>query len=172
MIVFEIFILTVDRLVRGLAKFASWFFLPLVFTLVYEVFMRYLFNAPTAWSYEMCYFFSSFILMIGMGYTLQLNRHVNIDLFFNKMSPKTQAIINILGTVILFFPLWFIILKFMLPYAHRSFITGERNWVGFWYPIIWPFRFWVLAGTLLLFLQGFADFLRNLIFVFSGRVIK
>lgn len=120
----------IDKLVEKVAKFSAWLFIPLVLTLVYEVTARYAFNAPTSWSFEITYFLSSFLLVMGMSYTMQVKQHVTIDVFYNNFSPRTRAIIDIVSTLLLFLPLWLIVLYFLIPYAYEAFVTGERNQVG------------------------------------------
>lgn len=55
----------------------------------------------------MSYFLSSFLIIMAMAYTLQTKNHVNIDIFYNKFSRKTQLILSIIFTLVFFFPCGF-----------------------------------------------------------------
>ncbi|WLD93823.1 TRAP transporter small permease subunit [Alkalihalobacillus sp. AL-G] len=150
------------------AKVSAWAIVVLILTIVYEVISRYMFNSPTIWSYEMSYFLSSFLIMMAMAYTLQTKNHVNIDIIYNKLSRKMQLILSIIFTLLFFFPMWFLIVKQMIPNTIKSFTIGERSSYGSWLPLIWPFKAWILLGLIMLLLQGFIEFLRDIIRLFKG----
>lgn len=159
---------TIDRINEFVTKYVQWLVLVLVFTLVYEVIMRYIFRSPTLWSFDVSYMSASIFIMLGMGYTLQQQGHVNIDIIVEKFSRRTQAVFNIIFMLLLFFPLWFSIMDVFIPHLIRSWAIGERASVGTWLPPIYPFKTWLLAGMVLLFLQGISEFLKEIL-VLSGR---
>ena len=45
----------IDTLVLWTGKLVAWFAVVLMFAIVYHVFMRYVFNAPTVWAYDVTY---------------------------------------------------------------------------------------------------------------------
>lgn len=158
----------IDRINEVVTKSAQWLVILLVLTLVYEVIMRYIFRSPTLWSFDVSYMSASLFIMLGMGYTLQQKGHVNIDIIIDKFSRRTQALLNIIFMLLLFFPLWFSIMDVFIPHLIRSWAMGERASVGTWLPPIYPFKTWLLAGMFLMFLQGTSEFLKEIL-VLSGR---
>ncbi|MEG9295921.1 TRAP transporter small permease subunit [Mangrovibacillus sp. Mu-81] len=151
------------------AKISAWAVIVLILVITYEVVSRYVFNHSNGWSYEVSYFLSSFLIMMAMAYTLQIKSHVNIDIFYNKFSKKTQLILSIIFTLVFFFPMWFLLIKVMMPNVLHSFETGERSSYGSWLPLIWPFKAWILAGVILLVVQGILDFLNDIIRLVKGE---
>lgn len=160
----------IDTLNAALAKTAAWLMIPLVLFITYEVVMRYVFNRPTLWVFDASYFLTSLIVMLGAAYTLQTRGHVSVDVFYERFSPRTRALIDITLYVVLFFTLWLLIINVMVPHVINSFVRGERAATGIWRPPIWPFKAWILLGVALLTLQGVAEFVRS-VFVLLGKPI-
>ncbi len=143
----------------------------LVLVMSYEVVMRYLFNRPTLWAYDVSYFLTSMVVILGAAYTLQTKGHVSVDIFYERFPPRLKALVDVILYLVLFFTLWLLIINVMLPHVQTSWARGERAATGIWVPPIYPFKTWVLAGVILLALQGVAEFLRAL-FVLVGRPLE
>lgn len=158
----------VDKFNEIIAKSASWLIILLLITIGYEVVARYVFNSPTIWSYEMTYFISSLLVMMGMAYTLKIKGHVGIDILIDKFPVKVKAILFVIFSLLFFFPMWLLILKVMIPNVISSFTSNEKSWVGSWLPIIWPFKAWIMMGLAMLFLQGVVEFIRNIAIIRTG----
>jgi TRAP-type mannitol/chloroaromatic compound transport system permease small subunit len=143
----------------------------LVLVMSYEVVMRYLFNRPTLWVYDMSYFLTSMVVILGAAYTLQMKGHVSVDIFYERFPPRLKALIDTVLYLVLFFSLWLLIINVMVPHVQASWARGERAATGIWVPPIYPFKTWILAGVVLLTLQGVAEFLRAF-FVLIGRPLE
>lgn len=159
---------SIEKFNEKAAKISAWAVIVLILVITYEVISRYIFNSPTSWSYEMSYFLSSFSIMMAMAYTLQTKKHVNIDIFYNRFPRKMQLILSIIFTLVFFFPMWILLIKFMIPSVTHSFTTGERSSYGSWLPLIWPFKTWILIGIFLLVIQGALDFIKDIIRLVKG----
>lgn len=157
----------IDRVNAVIASIASWAVVALVLSMTYEVVARYVFRSPTLWSYDVSYFLNSFMVMMGAAYTLSLKGHVNVDVIYGRLSPRGRALLDLIFSFLLFFPLWVPLLRTMLPHLQYSWSTGERALTGTWLPPIYPFKTWVWVGIALLTIQGVAEVLRCLITLFG-----
>ena len=148
----------------GLAK---WFCYALVLMIVYDVTMRYLFNAPTMWAFETAMMLGGSLYGLAFAYTHRYRGHVRVDVLYTRLSPKSQAAIDVIGTFFLFFPLlgFLIIASFSMMW--RAWAVGETSDVTYWYPPLAPFRTMVLLGFCLLALQAAAHFIRDLCVLFG-----
>ena len=81
----------VTALNAAIARTASICVPLLVLTLVYEVIARYVFNAPTLWSYDTSYFLNSILVMMGAGYTLSRRGHIAVDVIYTLLPPRGRA---------------------------------------------------------------------------------
>ena len=65
-----------DAITRAVGRVTAWLIIPMVGSLVYEVFARYLFDAPTVWAYDMTYMLYGTFFMLGSAWTLQRGGHI------------------------------------------------------------------------------------------------
>ncbi len=158
----------IDSINEKIARIFSWALLALVLTMSYEVTARYLFRSPTQWSYDISYFLGSMAIILGMAYTLKMKGHVSIDIIYNRFSPRVQALLYVIFALLLFFPLWGLMVKSMVPHILFSWGCQEKSWVGTWQPIIYPFKTWIALGIVMLLLQGIAEFIRDLVVLITG----
>jgi len=133
--------------------------IPLVLALSYEVISRHFLGAPTSWAYEMSYFLTGTILMLGLSFALRHKQHVNVDVLHAQLSRRTRNVINLIGYLILLVicvPLTIHISR----YALHAFVTGETSGNSAWNPVIWPFRAIWTIGLSLFCLQLLAEVIR------------
>ena len=65
------FLHLIDKSNLWIGKAVSWFVPLLILELVYDTIARYVFNAPTAWSYDISYMLYGALLSFGSGGSLQ-----------------------------------------------------------------------------------------------------
>ena len=140
----------------------------LIVTICYDVFARYLFNAPTIWSYTLSYMLGTTIIALGMPYVYFHNANVRVDVIYSKLSPKGRLVQDVALTVVLFFPVVFILTRMFGQSAWEAFVTHEVATESIWYPPFWPFKTVVAVGFVLLFLQGVATFIKDVISLTKG----
>ena len=133
----------------------------LVFTITYDVFLRYVFNAPTKWSYDITFMLGGTLMLMMQAYTLLHKGHVNIDVLQRRLSPRANLLLDTTLSLLLFFPLIVVLLYTSLRHAVTSIEMRELSNVGFWRPVLYPFRTMITIAFLLVLLQGIASFVRN-----------
>lgn len=134
---------------------ASYLALPLIIVVVYEVFMRYAFNAPTTWGFEMTTFLYGVHFVLGFGFTHLHDGHVSIDVFEAKLPSRPRAILRILTSLVLFIPTVGMLSAWSVIYAIDSWQNWERASTS-WAPPLYPFKTIMALGFVLLLLQGVA----------------
>src|SRR3954452_22828191 len=82
----------------------AWLNLPLVFVVAYEVIARYVFGAPTIWSFDLTYMLYGTIFMLGSAYALHKGAHIRTDFLFEKWSIRTRGWIDSIAYLVFFFP--------------------------------------------------------------------
>jgi len=58
----------IDRLNAKAGAFTKWLIIVLTLILVYDVILRYVFNAPTIWAFDFGYMLGGSFFTLGMGY--------------------------------------------------------------------------------------------------------
>ncbi len=153
---------TIDAISEYTGKTARWVCVALVAVVVYEVTARYVFNAPTVWAFETISMLLATIGALGWAYTHLHHGHVRVDVFYTHLSPKGRAMIDVGGYLIFFFPFLIMLVYASASGAWFSWSVGERLIEGYWYPPAYPIRIVMFVGASLFFLQGVAQFMRDL----------
>jgi TRAP-type mannitol/chloroaromatic compound transport system permease small subunit len=161
------------RLVRMIDKFTdttgtwvAWLNVPLVLVVAYEVFARYLFDAPTIWSFDITYMLYGTIFMLGSAYALHKGAHIRTDFFFEKWSIRTKGMIDSIAFLLFFFPSIFVFFLVSGQEGIYAMQIGETSEQTPWRPILWPFKLVVPLTCLLLLLQGISETIKS---VYAAR---
>lgn len=146
---------------RKAGEWCSLLMLPMLFVAVYEVFMRYVFNAPTSWGFELTIFIYGAHFILGYSFTDAHNGHVRVDIFSSRLEPRPKAILEIVTLLVIFFPFLTLMTVFAGKFAFLSASMKELA-SSSWAPPIWPVKIIMVLGFLLLWLQGLGHLLHNL----------
>jgi TRAP-type mannitol/chloroaromatic compound transport system permease small subunit len=146
----------IDTVNTRQGDFTALLILPLCIVVIYEVIMRYAFNAPTIWGFEATTFLYGMHFMFGYSYTEVLGGNVKVDIFTSRMGEKAQAILNIITTCVFFLPVFTCLTIYVFRYAMLSTSQLEVNSTS-WAPPIWPFKLIMAFCFLLLLLQGVSN---------------
>ena len=160
--VLENIVKAIDQISAWSMSCIRWLLYVLMITIVYDVVLRYVFSAPTNWSFHISYMIGGTICIMGAAYTLQIGRHVSIDIIQKRFPLRKRLFINIIFMAILFFPSIFLITRYSWIRAIRAWSILEKGSYGFWYPPLYPYRTIIAIGFTLLLIQGLAVFIRNL----------
>lgn len=151
----------INRLNSATGRYISYLTVPLIAVVVYEVFMRYAFNAPTVWAFEATTLMYGCHFVLGFAYTHQHNGHVAIDVFESKLSLKPRTILRIVVNLVLFIPTIGMLSYYAIRYAATSWQMLERASTS-WAPPLYPFKTIMAIGFTLLFLQGIAKLIEDI----------
>lgn len=154
----------IDALTERVGQAARWLILLTALISAGNATARYAFNASSnAWLEVQWYLFAAVFLLCA-GYALKHNQHVRIDVVASRFSRRTQAWIEIFGTVFFLLPMALLILALSWPVFVASWKIGEvsTNANGL---VIWPARLLVPAGFALLALQGVAELIKRAAFL-------
>jgi TRAP-type mannitol/chloroaromatic compound transport system permease small subunit len=162
---------TVDTISQKVGSAGRWFCVALILVGVFEVTMRYVFNAPTIWAYETSSMIGGTIYALGWAYALLHKSHIRVDVFFSRLSLRGQAIADSILALILFFPLMGLMAERSIFWAWRAWSRGLVMMESYWYAPQWPFRTILAIGICLLLLQGIAKFVRDVHFAVKGTTI-
>jgi TRAP-type mannitol/chloroaromatic compound transport system permease small subunit len=135
--------------------------LPLLLVVIYEVIMRYVFNAPTTWGFEMTAFLYGVHYMLGLAYTDVLGGHVRVDIFTSRTPMKVQAVFGILTHLLFFFPVIGYLALASWRYAFTSIAGREVNPTS-WAPPVYPIKTLMALAFTFLLVQGVANLLHNI----------
>jgi len=160
----------IDTVSDRVGRIVAWLIIPLVGALTFEVFARYLFNAPTVWAYDVSYMLYGSLFMLGAGYALLRGGHIRTDMLYQNWSPRTQGAIDAVCYLFLFFPAMLFLLWMGGQEAWHAWTIGERSDASPWRPILYPFKAVIPVTAVLLLAQGVSEFLKSLYAVRAGHL--
>ena len=158
----------IDRLSEASGAFGKWFAFLLVIIGSYETISRHFFGAPTIWAYDSLCMAGGAVYLLGASYTYLKDSHIRVDLLYSRLSPRRQAVLNIVGALVFFFPLMGVLMWEAIKWAIRAWRINEVMFNSFWYPPAAPYRTLVAVGLVLLVLQGVARLIRDVRLVSGG----
>lgn len=135
--------------------------------LVWEVFMRYVFNQPTIWAHELSALFYAVFFLIGGAYTLRWKAHISVDVLYVRLSPRSRAILDLI-TWLLFYFFCGVLLWQGSQAGWKSFLRMERA-STVWEPYVWPVKFCIPLAALLMLAQGLTKTISDFYLIFTGR---
>jgi TRAP-type mannitol/chloroaromatic compound transport system permease small subunit len=150
----------IDQLSKMIGHAFAWCIIILILGTSYEVFVRYLLNAPTDWAFDFSYILYGGLFFMAGAYTLSRGGHVRADMFSRLWPPRVQATVELALYVVFFFPGILAMSISGWHYAHDAFRIKEMSINS---PIgipIWQIKMMIPFGAALLTLQGIAECLR------------
>lgn len=151
----------IERITGSVGVIAAWLVVPLVIATAYEVISRYFFNAPTVWAFEIGYMMMGSHFLLGAAYTLRQGAHVRVDLIYGHVSPKTRAIIDVVGYLFLLLPMMIWLTWGLWGYFEGAWIDNETSGHSSWNPVVWPYRLVFFISFLVLTLQIVGEILKG-----------
>jgi TRAP-type mannitol/chloroaromatic compound transport system permease small subunit len=122
---------------------------------------RYLFSASSnAWLEIQWYLFAGMVLL-GAPYTLKMNEHVRVDLFYGMMAERARIWIDIVCGFLFLLPICIILVYFTWPWFVDSWNIHEMssNAGGL---IRWPVKLLLPVGFALMALQGVSEIIKRI----------
>ena len=116
----------IDSINEFVGKLVSWLCLALVMALVYEVTARYVFNQPTIWAHILTPMIGFTIIALGWAYVHRHKGHIRLDLFYVRLSPRGQACVDVICTLLMFFPVIILLVYISAAHVWYSWSIGER----------------------------------------------
>jgi TRAP-type mannitol/chloroaromatic compound transport system permease small subunit len=156
----QTWLLTIDRISAALGKTFAWCIVLLTGAIVYEVFARYLFRAPTTWAFDVSYMLYGTLFMMAGAYTLSREGHVRADFLYRLLPVKVQGGIDLALHLLFFFPGMAALVWFGWDFFSQSFWQNERSSISPNGPLIWPFKFVIPFAAASMILQGIAETIR------------
>jgi TRAP-type mannitol/chloroaromatic compound transport system permease small subunit len=154
----------IDALNERVGRIIMWLVLIMALISAGNALTRYVLNmSSNAWLELQWYLFAAVFLLCA-GYTLLHNEHIRIDVVSSRFSPRTRAMIEILGTLLFLLPVSTYIMWLSWPIFMNAWTTGESssNAGGL---VRWPIRLLVPVGFFLLSLQAISELIKRVAFL-------
>lgn len=162
------FINFADRLSAWVGKAFGWAIMVMTLGVGYEVVVRRILNAPTAWALDVTWIMYGTLFMMGGAYTLSRDGHVRGDFLYRLWKPRTQAKMELVLYILFFFPGILALIFTGWKYAARSWSYHEVSVNSPAGIPIYQFKSVMVAAGVVLFIQGVAQVMRCILCIRDG----
>jgi TRAP-type mannitol/chloroaromatic compound transport system permease small subunit len=114
--------------------------------------------------FELQWYLFSLIFLLMVGYVLKHDSHIRVDVVYARLSERGQAWVNMLGSILFLVPFALVLFYVSLPLVAFSVQVREVSSDAGGLPR-WPLKLMMLPAFILLALQGFSEFIKNLAFL-------
>lgn len=154
-----LFVRYVDRFNRWVGHFAMYLFFVLAAILLWSTISRLTTGAPVNWALEMSQFVLSAYYLLGGAYSLQLNGHVRMDLFYSRLNAKQRAVTDAFTAL---FVIFYLIVLFWggISSTNYAIAYNQKNYSA-WSPVLWPIKVVMTFGIFLMLLQFISNFFKD-----------
>jgi TRAP-type mannitol/chloroaromatic compound transport system permease small subunit len=159
----------IDFFNHWVGRTVCWLTVPLFGVMVYEIFMRYVFVAPTMWAYDISRMLYGALFVLGAGYALSKGMHIRAEFLYRRWSVRAQGIVDLVLYLLLYFPGLIVFLSMSIEFAAAAWVRGERGMDTAWMPQLAPIKTVLPVGIALLLLQGISETLKSYYAATRGR---
>lgn len=155
----RLFVHAVEALNRVVGRFAMYLIFAILGVLLYSSISKTFF-LPAAWTLESAQFLMVAYFLLGGAYSMQLDAHVRMDLFYSRWSPRTRAVMDAITIGFLIFYLVFLLYggisstQYALEYSKTSYSA--------WSPPMAPIKIIMCIGIALMLLQAIATLFKDI----------
>ena len=127
--------------------FVSLVFLGSAMTLImlYQVGLRYFFNASTIWAEELVRYLFAWSVMLAASMAIRKNSHLKIDIVIDALPPRGRLVLQFINYIVL---LLFLLYLIVLSYKLVSSTTNNLS-AGLRIPMALPYACVLLGGVLM-----------------------
>lgn len=157
----------VDRALLWLGDRLGWVWLLLTLIVVLNVVLRYLFSEGRVELEELQWHLYSAGFLLGLATCFAGDQHIRVDVIHERLSPRTQAWIELYGLLLLFFPFVALVLIHSVPFVGFSWSMGEVSSAPGGLPMRWLIKATLPLAMALLGIAGVSRLSRVSAFLFG-----
>lgn len=145
-----------DVLEKGEKLILSVSFAIMLFAMLYQVVLRYVFSASNSWSEELTRYLFAFNVLIASSIAIRKDNHLQIDILISHLKPRVKCVFTIVATLA-----GMVFLCFLLGYSFMLCNTATNNVsAGLHIPMSIPYAS-IPLGTVLMLLTSLEVVLKN-----------
>lgn len=156
-----------DSLSEITGRLTAWLTLLMVLVQVTVVVLRYGFNIGSIATQESITYMHALVFLLGAAYTLKHQAHVRVDIVYQRLSERGQALVDLLGTLLLLMPTALFILISSWDYVMAAWRIHEGSPEAGGLPLVWLLKAAIPVAFVLLILQGVSEVLKSLLVLLS-----
>ena len=150
----------IDRITAAVGRLAAWCSLYVVIAEFAVVVFRYALGFGSIRLQESILYAHAGLFMLAAAWTLQIDGHVRVDIFYARGTARARATVNLLGALVFLLPFAAVLFALTLPYVERSWHIFETSPQPSGLPLVYLLKTIILLFAALIGLQGVAQAIR------------
>jgi len=126
-----------------------------------DVIMRYLFSSSANWIVELEWHLAAVIFLIGASYALLYDKHVRVDVFYERLGRSSKNWINILGILLFLLPWAAVLIYHGWTYAESAYSYNQGSSQPNGLPARYIIKSFIPFGFFLLALAGLSVVIKS-----------
>lgn len=156
----RLYVRYVDRFNRRIGRIVMYLIFVMIGVLLYASLSRTLFDRPLIWGVEVSQFLMVAYFLLGGAYSMQLDDHVRMDLFYTRLSPRGKAMSDVL-TMLLLLVFLATLLAGGISSTSYAIKYGETNYSS-WAPPLAPIKIIMTLGVALMLAQCLSTLFKDI----------
>ena len=161
----------IDSINEKIGTLSSWLIIAMVIVILCEVIARYVFNSPTTWAFSSMRLIGGAAIVLGWAYAQLHNAHIRVDVFYSYFSARIKALVDVLGSLLFFFPLIGAFTYIVISRELQVLMTGQLLTFSFWCSPSSIYAVVIMLGLCLTCLQFAAQLARDVHTLIKGKAI-
>lgn len=149
-----------ERINDRIGRAVAWLALAMVLVTFLIVVLRYVLDLGWIALQESVTYMHAVLFMLGIGFALRHDGHVRVDIFYQRLSPRGRAWIDLVGTLLLLFPVCIFIAWMGWDYVSAAWAVSEGSREAGGLPGVYLLKTLILIMPALVMVQGLAIVLR------------
>jgi TRAP-type mannitol/chloroaromatic compound transport system permease small subunit len=150
----------IDCITVAIGRIATWCALYIVVAEFAVVVLRYVLHVGSIPLQESVVYAHAGLFMLAAAWTLQVQGHVRVDVFYAQARPRTRALVDLIGAIIFLLPFAAALFALTLPYVERSWLIFEGSPQPSGLPFVYLLKTLIPLFALLMALQGVSQVIR------------
>ena len=138
---------------KRIGEWLQWFMFAIIGVVLIDITMRFIFNRPVMWTRDIVLMIACAMYVLSWADIERRDGHIRVDLFYEKLSFRGKAIMDLVSVLLFFLPLMLLLAYVSFSWALEAWRINERSTETFWYPPLAPLRTMVFIGICLYILQ-------------------
>lgn len=159
----------IDGVLDRIGHAASWIWAILVGIIIFQVILRYAFNQGSILLEEVQWHMYSVGFMIGLSYAIVHDRHVRIDIVYEKFPPLAKAWVDAIGILVLLLPFLIFVFWNAFPFVQSSYEANEVSIAPDGLPYRWAIKSFIIIGFGMMILAAFSRWTRAAAYIIGWR---
>ncbi len=159
----------IDKLTLRVGHAIAWLLVLMVVVQSLIVILRYGFDIGSIALQDSVSYLHAACFMLGVAYTLKINGHVRVDIFYRQFSPQKKAAINLLGAVLFVMPLCVFIFITSFQYVQQAWQFKEHSSDAGGLPYVYLLKTLIPLMAAGLLLQSIAEIGRSILTLLNHK---